>query len=201
MVESKERSRYGGLLTRACSRQSRLSREGTTLEPDLQETCAFLIHYLDRLLYGFDRLDAVVDSSDGGIEKAFHLDAIYNYIAAFLLLDAKKQPPGGSAHSALDRHGKASLLDELRAVIDQPLDGATFGEVVLWFRNQALVHPGHGDADVDKVYAKVNMLDPQVADQFREGLMEVRRLSRGLAEELLVLGGMQIGRASCRERG
>jgi len=43
----------------------------------------------------------------------------------------------------------------------------------LAFRNRALVHPRYSDSDIDRVYAQVNMLDPDVRADFQQRLQDL----------------------------
>ncbi len=151
----------------------------------LTETVVFIVHALKRLSYGFRRLDEVADSAkDGSPKKAFYLDGVYGYVAAFFLLDKKAKTPGGAFYRALEPFGLTHLLDPVRAVLDAKFGGETFGKTILAFRNKALVHPRYRHSDVDKVYAHLNMLDPSVRADFQERLERLHETCLTLALEL-----------------
>jgi len=148
---------------------------------ELDETAVFLVHTLKQVAYGFDQLDALDDTvEDGSPVKAFYLNAIYNYIALLFLLDGKGKVMAGSVYPALDRHGLAPLLNPIRAVLGEPMGETTFGEMIRVFRNTALVHSTHCDADLDRVYADVDMTN--LANQLRW-----QRLLEQLREEIVNL--------------
>jgi len=142
---------------------------------DLEETAVFLVHTLKQLLYGLDRLDALGDHvADGSPAKAFYLNSIYNYVALLFLLDGKGRSMPGSVHRALERHQLCHLLNPVKAVLDEPLGGSSFGEIVRVFRNSAFVHSTHSDADLNRVYAAVDMMDPDNQNRFQELLVRLR---------------------------
>jgi len=167
--------------------------EVTQTNQEFREKAVFIVHALKRLSYGFDRLDTVADVEDGSPMKAFYLDGIYNYLAAFFLLDAKKYPPGGAFHQALRAFGLDGLLDPIRKILNSPLGDATFGEVVRAFRNEVLVHTSYGDFDLEPIYDKVDMLDPEVQATFRERLEELRTASNVLAKKIAAAAGFAPG--------
>ena len=157
----------------------------------LTETVVFIVHALKRLSYGFRRFDEVADSAeDGSPKKAFYLDGVYGYVAAFFLLDKKAKSPGGAFHRALEPFGLTHLLDPVRAVLDAKFGGATFGKTILAFRNKALVHPRYRNSDVDKVYAHLNMLDPVVRADFQARLERLHETCLTLALELAKAAGI-----------
>jgi hypothetical protein len=127
---------------------------------DLEETAVFLVHTLKQVLFGFDQLKALGDHVvDGSPAKAFYLNSIYNYIATLFLLDKKEWPMGGTAYRALQRHGLCNLLDPVKVLLDEPIGQISFGEIIRVFRNSAFVHGRHSDADLDRVYAEVDMTE------------------------------------------
>ena len=68
---------------------------------------------------------------------------------------------GGSVYPALERHGLADLLAPVKAVLDKPLGNTTFGDAIRVFRNKAIVHSTHVDADLERIYKTVNMSRPE----------------------------------------
>jgi hypothetical protein len=149
---------------------------------DLDETAVFLVLTLKQVLYGLDRLDAISDEVEAGSPAmAFYLASIYNYVAVLFLLDGKGKPMGGSAYPALDRHGLAHLLDPMKALLEEPLGSTTFGEVLRVFRNTAIAHSTHGDADLDRVYAAVDMGRAVNQARWQDLLHRLRGELEGLA--------------------
>ncbi|KPK91483.1 MAG: hypothetical protein AMJ94_07205 [Deltaproteobacteria bacterium SM23_61] len=125
---------------------------------ELDAVAVFLIHTLKQVLYGFDRLDSIADEvNPGSAAMAFYLSSIYNYIALLFLLDKKDKSMGGSVYRTLKPFGLEGLLDPIRATLEEPLGSVTLGEVIRVFRNTAIVHPTHSDADLDRVYAAIDM--------------------------------------------
>ena len=121
-------------------------------DSSLDETAFFVVHALKQVLYGFDQLDTLRPDVESGSPKiAFYLSSIYNYIALLFLLDGKAKPMGGSVYPALERHGLANLLAPVKAVLDEPLGNTIFGEAIRVFRNKAVVHSTHADADLERI--------------------------------------------------
>jgi len=149
---------------------------------DLDETAVFLVHTLKQVLYGFDQLDALADEVDPGSPvMAFYLGSIYNYIALLFLLDGRGKPMGGSVRPALERHGLADLVNPIKAVLDESLGSTTFGEVIRVFRNTAIVHSTHGDADLDRIYKAVDMSRPDNQMRWQQLLERLRDEIKSLA--------------------
>jgi hypothetical protein len=124
----------------------------------LDDTAVFIVHTLKQVMYGFEKIDALgPEVAPGSPMIAFYLNSIYNYIAQLFLLDSKKKPMGGSIYSALKRHGLANLLDQIKVILDEPLGDITFGEAIRVFRNKAIVHSTHADADLKRIYEAVDM--------------------------------------------
>ncbi len=122
--------------------------------------------------------DDYVDGSEG---KAFFFSAIYQHLATFYLLDQNGKPMGGAFYPALAAHGLENLLNPIRDVLESPLGSLTFGEVVRVFRNKALVHPSFSDADLDRIYKKVDMLKPEIQQEWEELLLRIYSETRNLA--------------------
>ncbi len=129
----------------------------------LDEVAVFLVYTLKQVLYGFDRLDALADRVEpGAAAMAFYLGSIYNYVSLLFLLDKKPgDAMGSSAYPALKPFGLEGLLDPIRTTLDTPLGSVTFGEAIRVFRNNAVVHSSHTDADLDRIYAAVDMSAPE----------------------------------------
>ena len=148
----------------------------------LDETAFFVVHTLKQILYGFDQLDALGPDVDHGSPiKAFYLNSIYNYVALLFLLDGKGKLMAGSVYPALERHGLADLLYPVKAVLDEPLGGTTFGEAIRVFRNKAIVHSTHSDADLERIYEAVNMSRPENQMRWQELLERLYDAIKGLA--------------------
>ncbi len=148
----------------------------------LNETAVFIVHTLKQVLYGFDQLDALgTDVGPGSPTMAFYLNSIYNYVTLLFLLDGKDKPIAGSVYPALERHGLAVLLDPVKAVLDEPLGGTTFGEAIRVFRNKAIVHSTHADADLERIYEAVNMSRSENQMRWQELLERLYDAIKGLA--------------------
>src|SRR5436190_24403601 len=80
------------------------------------ETVVFLLHAIKQFIFGFELLNSTADENeDGSAAKAFYLVAIYNYIAAFFLLDRTPNAPlGGTMPKALEPLNCVDLLDPIR---------------------------------------------------------------------------------------
>ena len=57
----------------------------------------------------------------------------------------------------------------------------SFGELVRVFRNSAFVHPAYSDADLDRVYESVDMMDPDNQNRFQELLLRLYVAIKDLA--------------------
>lgn len=124
----------------------------------MNEAVVFIVHAIKQLVYGFERLDEIADAaSDGSAMKAFYMNAIYNHIAAFYLLDKGDKPMGGAFYPALVGVGLERLLQPVDLVLTRPMGSTTVGEVIRVFRNKAIMHSGYRDADLDRIYAAVDM--------------------------------------------
>lgn len=149
---------------------------------DLDESAVFLVHTLKQVLYGFDRLDAVSeDVEPGSPAMAFYLGSLYNYLAVLFLLDGGGRPMGGSAYIALERHGLAGLLDPVKSLLSQRIGTTTFGEVIRVFRNTAIAHSSHSDADLNRVYRSVDMSRPENQTRWQDLLHDLRDEIKTLA--------------------
>lgn len=121
------------------------------------------------------------------------MNAIYQHIAVFYLLDKGQQDSmGGTFYKALKRIGFEQLLEPIRKVLDTPIGSTTFGEVVRVFRNKAIVHSSYRDADFDRLYKAANMDDPQIAKKLQETLLRVYYLTRLLAPDLIENVGFRL---------
>jgi len=164
---------------------------GEEASTSLQETVTFIVHAIKQVSWGFERLNSIADSyEDGSAAKAFYLSAIYNYIAAFYLLDAKKGSMGGTFHEALKRHNLSHLLDPIVRLLREPMGRTTFGEVVRVVRNKAVVHTTYRDRDLDRLYSKVDMQKVANQARFQELLVEMDQQNRELALRLLETTGL-----------
>ena len=170
-----------------------MGRRVTEQEPpgDLTEAVVFMVHGLKRLSFGFYRLDEVAAAEDGSPMKSFYLDGIYNYLTAFFLLDKDDNSPGGTFHKVLARSGLEHLLDPVRTALDARFGSTTFGEVVRVFRNKHLVHGSHRSADVDRIYAQVDMQNPRVMADYQARLERLRDLCHELAHDLANAAGIK----------
>lgn len=148
----------------------------------LDEAAFFIVHTLKQVLCGFDQLDALGQDVDpGSPTMAFYLNSIYNYVALLFLLNGKDKPMAGSVYPALERHGLADLLDPVKAVLGEPIGGTTFGEAIRVFRNKAIVHSTHADADLERIYEAVNMSRLENQMRWQELLERLSDAIKGLA--------------------
>lgn len=139
----------------------------------LEETAAFIVHAVKQFCFGFEMMNELADDyADGSAGKAFFMCAIYQHLAVFYLIDRGSRNMGGAFYPALEIHHLEHLLDPIREVIEAPLGDTTFGEVIRVFRNKALVHPGGGGIELDRVYDKVDMSLPEVQERWQELLMQ-----------------------------
>lgn len=158
---------------------------------DLTEAVVFMVHGLKRLSFGFYRLDEVADAEDGSPMKAFYLDGVYNYLTAFFLLDRGNGSPGGTFQKVLAQFGLEHLLSNIRATLDARFGATTFGEVIRMFRNKHLVHGSHRSGDLDRIYAQVDMHDPQVIADYQARLESLRDTCSKLAHDLANSAGIK----------
>lgn len=122
------------------------------------ETAVFLVHTLKQILYGFDRLDAIADHLvAGSAAMSFYLGSIYNYVALLFLLDKNGASMGGSVYRTLRPFELEHLLDSMQSTLETRIGSIAFGEAIRIFRNNAIVHSTHSDADLDRVYSSVDM--------------------------------------------
>ncbi len=156
-----------------------------------KETIVLVVHAIKQLTYGFERLDKVADSvADGSAMKAFYMNAIYNHVAAFYLIDKKDKPMGGAFYPALLKLGLEDLLKPVEDALARPLGSTTVGEVVRVFRNKAVVHPSFQDADLDRIYAAVDMERPENQSCLQDALVEICLESARLAINLADSAGI-----------
>ena len=156
-----------------------------SVDAEKTETVIFIVQGLKRLFYAFDRLDETCDeAANGSTVKAFYLDAIYNYVSAFVLLDKGSKAVGGAIPKALERVGLQDALSPIYKILDSSLGSTTFGDTIRIFRNKALVHPQYRDRDLDRIYSLVDMQDPKVQSEFQNKLMQLRDACRQLGLSL-----------------
>jgi hypothetical protein len=161
------------------------------VDAESKQITVFIVHAIKQLTYGFKRLDDVAESAaDGSAMKAFYLNAIYNHVAAFYLIDKKDKPMGGAFYPALLKLGLEDLLKPVEDVLSRPLGSTTVGEVIRVFRNKAVVHPSFRDADLDRVYAAVDMESPDNQARLRDALVEICLESARLAINLADRAGI-----------
>jgi hypothetical protein len=162
-----------------------------TPSSSLIETVTFIVHAIKQMCWGFERLNGVADDyRDGSAAKAFYLSALYNYIAVFYLLDKGGKPIGGAFYQALEPHGLQHVLAQANRVLDERIGTTTFGEVVRVIRNKAVVHPSYRDADLDRLYSQVDMLDPANQARLQSLLVQLDGATREIAWQLVQTTGL-----------
>ena len=63
---------------------------------NLEETTVFIIYSIKQFCFGFEAMSEISDHyRDGSPAKAFFLNAIYQYLAVFYLIDKGSNPIGG----------------------------------------------------------------------------------------------------------
>ena len=144
------------------------------MDPKFQTT-VFVVHAIKQFLFGFETLNNTSDDNeDGSAAKAFYLIAIYNYIAAFFLLDRPDGAPlGGAMSRAFESLKCVDLLDPIQKVVDTRIGGTTFGEIVRVFRNKVIVHTSYCDADLDRIYSLADMQHPAIQEAFNRCLWAI----------------------------
>jgi len=159
----------------------------------LLETATFMVHAIKQFAFGFETMNATADEyEDGSAAQAFFLTALYHYLVAFYLLDKNDRPMGGSFHRALAPHGLTHLLEPVQELMNTPLGGSTFGEVLRVFRNKVIVHSSYRDADLDRLYAKVDMSSPQVYSVFQDLIFKTYLATRQLAVDVVKATGASL---------
>lgn len=161
---------------------------------DLENTIVFLIHWIKQFCFGFDKMNEISNEyEDGSPAKAFYLNAIYHYIAIFYLLDkGPSDDMGGTFYKILKPYGFDDLLKPIQKIIQTSIGKTTFGEIIRVFRNKAIVHSNYRDADLDRIYAQVDMEDPNIAKQFRNLLIELYNQTISLAVSLINKIGLEL---------
>lgn len=155
-----------------------------------RQTAVFLVHAIKQFTFGFETLNATADDNeDGSAAKAFYMGALYNYISAFFLLDRSPNTElGGAIPKALEGLDCVDLLDPIQRVLETRIGATTFGEIVRVFRNKVIVHTSYSDADLDRLYALVDMHDPANQARFHECLWtiyaEIKLLGLRVVERL-----------------
>ena len=158
---------------------------------DVKQAVVFLIHAIKQFCFGFEQLNESSEQhGDGSAAKAFYLNSIYHYLAVFYLLDRGSDAMGGTFYKALKRHDLTDHLEPIQDILDSPLGGTTFGEVVRVFRNEAIVHTTYRDADLDRIYESVDMEDSAVQEQLQSRLVEVFVATHALALKLVDAAGL-----------
>lgn len=156
---------------------------------ELDETAVFILHAVKQFCHGFETMNRIADGySDGSPAKGFYMNAIYNYLSIFYLLNRDNKPKGGSFYAALQRHGIEHLLNPIHELMETPIGGTRFGEIIRVFRNKVIVHPDYRDADLDRIYKEVDMEDPVIQALFRELLL------RAYSETMLL--GIRVAQAT-----
>ncbi len=160
---------------------------------ELTETLTFLIHAIKQFCFGFDKMNETADEyEDGSPARAFYMNAIYQYVAIFYLLDKGSTDfMGGAFYKALKPHGLEGLLKPIEGILQTPIGSTTFGEIVHVFRNKAIVHSNYGDADLGRIYSQANMEDPNIMKQFHELLWDLYIQTKSLAVSLIKSVGLQ----------
>jgi hypothetical protein len=171
------------------------------MSKQVKETIVFLVHSIKQFCFGFERLDDVVRSCEPGSPAvAFYMSAIYQHIAVFYLIDKGPQDAmGGTFYKALKRIGFEQLLDPIDEVLQTPIGSTSFGEMVRVFRNKTIVHASYQAFDLDRLYKAANMEDPQIANKFRETLLNVYYVTRFLAPDLIERAGFRLEDFGIRE--
>lgn len=120
-----------------------------------------LIATLHSFCYGAERLDeASFFTGPASTPVRFYINSIYHYIAALYLLDKGNLPMGGTVFKVLQPMGLSSLLDPIRNVLDQPMEGdLSFGKTVKAIRNKFLVHGTFSPDDISTVVKKTQLHD------------------------------------------
>jgi hypothetical protein len=148
----------------------------------LEETAIFIIHAIRQFCFGFEKMNNLEEHYvDGSPGKAFFINAIYQQLAVFYLIDKRHSPIGGVFYPALKKHGLEKLLDPIRRLMETPLGNTTFGEIIRVFRNKVIVHPDFGDSDLDRIYKQVDISMPDIQAQWQDLLLHTYTETKLLA--------------------
>ena len=160
--------------------------------PPLSETLVFLVHAVKQFCFGFETMNDHADEyEEGSAAMAFYMNAIYNHIVAFYLLDKEKNDPmGGSFHKALKLHGLEDALKPIREILESPVGSTTFGEVVRVFRNKVAVHTSYLDRDLDRIYEAADMHVPENVGRFHDLLLRTYQQTKLLPIALIERAGL-----------
>lgn len=132
-----------------------------SLSEDEQVQLITLVATLHSFCYGAERLDeASFVTGPDSTPVRFYINSIYHYIAALYLLDRRSDPLGGMVYKALQPMGLDHLLDPVKSVLDEPMEGGyAFGETVRRIRNKFMVHGTFSPSDVGTVVKKTKLHD------------------------------------------
>lgn len=157
--------------------------------PREQEVVIFAVYMIKQVLYGFDRLDQILDHvGPASPMMAFYLNGIYSLLTAMFLLDKGRDKRGGIFYKEFKPLGLADSLNGVWGVMDMPITNGTFGELLLAFRNKAFVHGTLSDKDIsrvgEKVGGQVDLNDPKQYLEFQQGLHSLWEVLKYLPLEL-----------------
>lgn len=131
------------------------------LSEEEQIQIIMIISTLHTFCYGVERLDeaSFVTGADSPPVR-FYINSLYHYIAALYLLNKEKDPIGGMVYKTLSPMGLSPLLDEVKAVLDKPMEGGiSFGETIRRIRNDFLVHGSFSPDDISSIVKTTQLQD------------------------------------------
>ena len=120
-----------------------------------------IISTLHSFCYGAERLDeASFVTGPGSTPVRFYINSLYHYIAALYLLNKENNSIGGMVYKTLAPMGLSSLLDQIKAVLDKPMEGSiSFGETIRKIRNDFLVHGYFSPNDISPIIKSTQLRD------------------------------------------
>jgi len=119
------------------------------------------ISTLHSFCYGVERLDeASFVTGPSSTPVRFYINSLYHYIAALYLLDKQGSPIGGMIYKTLEPMGLSHLLDQVKVVLDKPMEGnISFGETIRKIRNDFLVHGSFSPDDISSIVKTTQLRD------------------------------------------
>ncbi|HEY4667040.1 MAG TPA: hypothetical protein VIH26_07035 [Anaerolineales bacterium] len=110
--------------------------------------------------YGAERLDeASAVTGPDSTPVRFYINSLYHYIASLYLLEKDTDPIGGTVYKTLSPLGLAHFLDPIKTVLDEPMNGISFGETIRKIRNDFLVHGVFSPSDIAPVVGQTRLRD------------------------------------------
>lgn len=134
-----------------------------------------LISNLKIFCYGCERLnEAAEQTRPDSSPVRFYLNSIYHLISSFYLLDKKDMDLlGGMVYKSLHKTGLDKLLSPIIRLIEAPLGGTTFGEVIRRIRNRTLVHGTFNPYEIQPTIELGELRNPENVIQLNDYIWDL----------------------------